>query len=302
MRRPTTPPTMAELDATRAAAGDAVVSLRLDPLVIQLDGLSATQQSQLIERYAPYVEAGAVDRPGTLRVQLVQDDVEYFIDPPRIPELVPVQLVCDGGRIRYQSYQVAGWFDTIGGEGRLLLARGSFEPFSRAVENYIRSAVAWQAATRGGALVHAASSVLHGRGYLFYGESGAGKSTMSACNRRGRVISDDLSLVLPDDDGRPALIGSPFRGTYTGGPPVQGRFPLAAGFRLIQASQAAVRTVSRVRAFSELVGNLPFVAEKFAEREDLFDAVRTLFSDVPLAHLEFCKDDSYWDAIAAAGL
>lgn len=302
MRRPGAPPSMAELERPRPAAGPHAVTLRLDPLVIELDGLSAGQRDTLVERYSPYVEPGRADRDGALRAELVVDPTDYFIDPPEVPELVPVQLACEGERIRYQSYQVTGWFDTRGGRGRLVLAGGEFEPFQRAVENWVRSAVAWQAACRGGALVHAASAVLDGRGYLFYGESGAGKSTLSECNRRARVVSDDLSLVLPDEDGSPLLVGSPFRGTYTGGAPVQGRFPLAAGFRLIQAPAAAVTPVPRVRAFAELVGNLPFVAEKFSERDDLFDAVRRLFADTPLAHLEFRKDDDYWDAIAAAGL
>ena len=144
--------------------------------------------------------------------------------------------------------------------------------------------------------------MLDGRGYLFYGESGAGKSTLSEANRRASVVSDDLSLVMPDDEGRPQLIGSPFRGTYTDGPAVKGRFPLAAGFRLIQAERAAVLDVPRLRAMSELVGNLPFVAELFERRPDLFASVQRAFADVPLAHLAFRKDDSYWDAIADAGL
>jgi hypothetical protein len=50
------------------------------------------------------------------------------------------------------------------------------------------------------------------------------------------------------------------------------------------------------------VGNLPFVAEAFAERPDLFASVQQTFATLPLAHLHFRKDDSYWDAIAAAGL
>jgi hypothetical protein len=184
----------------------------------------------------------------------------------------------------------------------VLLARGEREPPERALENLVRAAVAWQAASRGGALVHAASAVWKDRGYLFYGESGAGKSTLSACNRRARVVSDDLSLLLPGPGGGLELIGSPFRGTYGGGPPVVGRFPLAAGFRLVQADRAAVKPVARARALGELVGNLPFVAEAFAARPDLFDGVASAFAAVPLAHLHFRKDDSYWDAIESAQL
>jgi hypothetical protein len=115
------------------------------------------------------------------------------------------------------------------------------------------------------------------------------------------VISDDLALVLPSGHGGLQLQGTPFRGTYEAGPLVLGSFPLAAGFRLVQASCAEVRAVPRVRALAELVGNLPFLAEAFAARPDLFESVQRAFSAVPLAQLAFRRDDSYWDAIAAAG-
>ena len=55
-------------------------------------------------------------------------------------------------------------------------------------------------------------------------------------------------------------------------------------------------------AFGQLVGNLTFVAEAFRERPDLFASVEAAFAPVPLFHLHFRKDDSYWDAIEAAGL
>ena len=115
------------------------------------------------------------------------------------------------------------------------------------------------------------------------------------------MLSDDLSLVLPGPDGKLEVVGSPFRGTYEGGSPVQGHFPLAAGFRLVQAPRAAVRAIERPRAFSELVGNLPFVAEAFSNRLDLFQRTLESFASLPLAHLHFTKDDSFWDAIEAAG-
>ena len=162
--------------------------------------------------------------------------------------------------------------------------------------------MAWCAAERGGALVHGASAVRDGRGYLFYGESGAGKSTLSAVNTRARIVSDDLSLVLPRPGGGLDLIGSPFRGTYEDGEPVVGRFPLAAGFRIVKADRAEVRPAERLIAFGQLVGNLTFVAEAFGARPDLFASVEAAFAAVPLFHLHFRKDDSYWDAIAAAGL
>ena len=150
--------------------------------------------------------------------------------------------------------------------------------------------------------MHGASAVRDGRAYLFYGESGAGKSTLSAASGRATVVSDDLTLLLPAASGGLEVVGSPFRGTYEGGPPVLGRFPLVAGFRIVKAPAASVRPVPRAVAFGQLVGNLTFVAEAFAKRPDLFAAVERAFAPVPLLHLHFRKDDSYWDAIDTAGL
>lgn len=300
MRRPDHPPVAEFFERQRPVAGHHSAAVCMGPLEIEIAGMDTSLAETLLRRYSPY-SAPAATSKSALRVRLGIESTDYFIDPPEEMEIVPVRIVCDGERVRYLSYRVAGWFDTVGGEGSLLLAQGDFEPPERAIENYIRAAVAWQAACSGGGLVHAASAVWQERGYLFYGESGAGKSTLSECNRRARVVSDDLSLVLRGDDG-PVLIGSPFRGTYEGGAPVVGEFPVHAGFRLIQAAVAEVEQVDRPRALSELIGNLPFVADSFHRRPDLFDSVQRTFAQVPLAHLRFTKDDSYWDAIEAAGL
>jgi hypothetical protein len=294
------PPPMEFFARRRAEGGSSAVVIAMGALEIELRGLDAGLATDLRRRYEPYV-ADRPASPAVLRVALGLEPIDYFIEPAGRSEFARVLLAADGERVRYMSYRVAGWFEVAGGRGELLLSRGSFEPELRALENYVRAAVAWQAASRGGALVHAASAVRDGAGYLFYGESGAGKSTLSACSRRGQIVSDDLSLVLPGEDGKLVLVGSPFRGTYEGGAPVQGSYPLRAGFRLIQAPQAAVVPVARPRALAELVGNLPFVAEAFGGRPDLFERVQRAFAGVPLAHLRFRKDDSFWDAITAAG-
>ena len=286
----------------RAAAGDRRLSLALDRLRIVLQTIPSDLEAALRDRYGPYVDDGPVGEHADLVVEVVRGTESHFIPPPDAPEFNPVWIACDGTRVRYCGYTLAGWFDTAARRGAIVLGTGSYEPEVRAVENYARCAVAWCAAERGGALVHGASAVRRGKGYLFFGESGAGKSTLSEVNRRGRVVSDDLSLLLPREDGGLDLVGSPFRGTYEGGAPVVGRFPLAAGFRIVKADAPAVRSAPRPIVFGQLVGNLTFVAEAFPDRADLFGRVERAFATVPLYHLEFRKDDSYWDAIDAAGL
>jgi hypothetical protein len=65
--------------------------------------------------------------------------------------------------------------------------------------------------------------------------------------------------------------------------------------------RAEVRAAPRAIAFGQLVGNLTFVAEAFRERPDLFASIEAAFAPIPLGHLHFTKDDTFWDAIDAAG-
>ncbi len=296
------PVAFAYFDPPRPAAGTRSVGIALDTLRVRIDGLDDALADALVQRYGPYADTSPVVEHSALVVRFAREARDYFIEPPQVAEFNPVWLAVEGARVRFVGYRLAGWFDTREQSGEILLARGTYEPELRALENFIRCAIAWYAAERGGALVHAASLVRNGKAYLFYGESGAGKSTLSAVNTRGTVVSDDLSLVLPRPGGGLDLVGSPFRGTYEEGDPVVGRFPLAAGFRIVKDVKAEVRAAPRVVTFGQLVGNLTFVAEAFRERPDLFASIEAAFAGVPLLHLHFTKDDSYWDAIDAAGL
>jgi hypothetical protein len=293
---------MTYFDRRRPAAGPRSLEIRLDTLRIRFEGLDAALADALVARYGVYADPSAAAGASVLVVGFARDERGYYIEPPREAEFNPVWLAVDDVRVRVLGYRLAGWFEVDGARGEVLLAHGDYEPELRAIENYLRCAVAWRAAARGGALVHAASAVRNGKAYLFYGESGAGKSTLSAVNTRGRVVSDDLTLVLPRPGGGLDVVGSPFRGTYEEGEPVVGRFPLVAGFRIVKDQHAEVRAVPRAVAFGQLVGNLTFVAEGFRERPDLFASVEAAFAGIPLLHLHFRKDDSFWDAIDAAGL
>ena len=295
------PPTRAELGEHRDALGRRSFGLRLDRVRIRLDGLDDELADRLAARFAGF--AGPIHAgEDAIRVRVGREERDYFIDPPEFPESNPVLTAVEPGVVRYLGYRVGGWFEPEGGEGVLWLARGEYEPAERAVENYLRCAVACRAVRSGGALVHAASSVRNGYGFLFFGNSGAGKSTLAAADRRGRIVSDDLSLVLPGREAGLDLVGTPFRGTYEGGAMVHGRFPLAAGFRLAQARTARVRDVPRRVAFAGLVANLPFVVDALDADPGAVDRVRTAFDSIPLRVLEFRKDDTFWDAIEEAGL
>jgi hypothetical protein len=71
------------------------------------------------------------------------------------------------------------------------------------VEGLVAIALAWLLAPRARYLVHGAAIARDGIGYLVLGESRAGKSTLAAgaLEAGWSVLSDDLVVLAPDDDG-----------------------------------------------------------------------------------------------------
>lgn len=111
-----------------------------------------------------------------------------------------------------------------------------------------------------GALLHACCVDDSGAGYLFLGESGAGKSTMANLwdkEKGATVLSDDRVLVSLNDRGLIAY-GTPWHGTEKYA--VNAGVPVKKIFFIRHAYKNALSMVNGVTAASELVRNafLPF--------------------------------------------
>jgi hypothetical protein len=195
------------------------------------------------------------------------------------------------------SYRLASWFDPARRVGQVALAQGTLDPAPRALENFLRCATAWLAFRAGGFLLHGASIVRGDRCDIFYGPSGAGKSTLAAMSRQGRVLSDDLTPILPGADGLEAL-GSPFRGTYRVGEPVVGRFPIAGFYRLRKDARTTVQS-GDAGCFADLLGNLPWLVDQFPKFPHLADQVHAATRGVPFFYLHFEKDVDFWPVVDA---
>jgi hypothetical protein len=312
-RRRGEPPPDSVFDAPAPAAGDRHAALALSGLVVAFDRMDEPWHRAFLGWFGSH----AADRPdsgeATLRFSAGRSDAPHFIAPPPAGRIeynpVFVESRPDGEshfRVRVCTYGQAARFSTAGGDGEILFSRAAFDPRERGVENILRVTLAWLTATRGGMLLHSASIEKDGRAFLFFGQSGAGKSTLASLSRRGRVISDDLTLLLPGRDGGLEAIGSPFRGTYTQGEPVHGRFPLAAAFRLRKAAEdetARVEPLPPAQALPDAFANLPFVVDQLHRSPKLFASIERSLKSIPMYLLRFTRhDDSFWDVIEAAGV
>ncbi len=193
---------------------------------------------------------------------------------------------------RFEAPGFRGHMDLRAGEGALAVA--SKAPLEE-VEYYLRILYALLAFRAGGALFHAAGVVRAGAAYLFFGPSGAGKTTAASLSRRGQVLNDDLLLLMPSPRGWLAH-ATPFWNP-TQVQPRRGRAPVRALLRLVQAPRVALQPLSGGRALAECMACFPVLTTHPRYAAELFRRAQSLLSAVPAYWLHFRKDDSFWSVL-----
>lgn len=179
--------------------------------------------------------------------------------------------------------------------------------------NYIFSLVVQELQAGGKAhifLIHSCGAVCDGRGFLFAGSSGKGKSTTATALADGgfRLLGDDMVLVSRDNDGWKAH-GSPMGGDLSRTELVNDTVPLEAILLIEQAERTGLREASPAVAAAALIGlvvpsyPLTRVAPKqlsdYSQEtaEILLEEAALLAADVPCFHLGISLDDRPWQQI-----
>ena len=197
------------------------------------------------------------------------------------------------------------------GNGRWSLGRGDFraewEPCKRrgwirqtanpySIDAVLRIVHSLVLARQGGFLLHSASAVRSGRAFLFAGESGAGKTTISRlAPADATLLTDEISYVCREGNGYVAF-GTPFTGELAKvGENVSA--PVAALYILAKGVENRIDPIPPAAAARSLLSNILF----FAHDEELVQAVfRTAFefvNQVSVSRLTFVPDARVWELI-----
>lgn len=175
-------------------------------------------------------------------------------------------------------------------EGRLITT-GIHEKM--AIDNALMIMFALATAERGTVLFHAAVVSHEGRGYMFLGPSGTGKSTHASLWQRyiagTALVNDDNPIVRISEDGTATVYGSP----WSGKTPCYRNvcYPLGGIVVLSQAPYNKIQRLSGIYAYAALMESIS--GKRWDERiaDGLHQTENALASAIPVWHLECLPDE-----------
>jgi hypothetical protein len=193
-----------------AGAGTAV-RIEVGGLCVAVETCRPDIACHLRDRYGGFIS----NRAPHFALELAVDETEQACGPasedcgttrPRVARL--------GDRLEFRRADFTGWINWTARRGE---ARFPCATQVTAVESFLRIAYSFLALEQGGLLLHSAGIRRDrdavGRGYIFPGRSGTGKSTIAGfATAREEVLSDEMVLVRPESGGY-CVYSTPFYGT-----------------------------------------------------------------------------------------
>lgn len=263
------------------------VSLSIADFPVTLATGDETMYHRLVNRYADFLNEDSQEPIVTIDLQVTPD--AQFIEPRPGPLIIESSYRPED--LTYRAYYEQGHVDWQTGRGHLEMHPDA------GVENFLRVIYAWLCLQDGGLLLHAAGLVRGGEGYVFFGPSGAGKTTTTRLSAdTAEILSDDL-VILRCADGRCTLYGVPFKGDLSDAPRANQQAQLKSIYRLQQDSEHYLEPLPKITAVAELVASSPFVVRDLSLSQQLIEVCRQIAQTVPVQMMHFKKDNGFWKVI-----
>ena len=252
----------------------------------------------LMENYAPFhCDTDVTDGERAFSLTIGGSEVPLYSEELRQEE-EGQEIVCgktaDGKAVfefRWWN-EIAGWLVCSPDyrEGRLLTT-GRYTKM--AVDNALMVLYALATAAAGTVLFHAAVVSHEGKGYMFLGPSGTGKSTHARLWLKyidgTALVNDDNPVVRLADDGLPVVYGSPWSGKTPCYRNVS--YPLGGIVLLSQAPYNKIHRLGGIHAYASLVASISGKRWDSRVADGLHATENALASTVPVWHLECLPDE-----------
>ena len=246
-----------------------------DPFVIDGDGdelfsLELVPELDVQNKRALFVSN---PEPGEQRIDIHTIDDGYLFELAPLPEL-----------------PICGWLKVSADFSRGQLMTTSSKVFC--VNNSLMLMYAFKTAGLDTIEIHASCTVCEGKGFLFLGKSGTGKSTHSSLwlkNIQGAWLLNDDNPVIRITDGVPRVYGTPWSGKtpcY-----INDDYPVGAVVRINRAPHDEIHKMSVVEGFASLYSSSSGLRALKPIADGLFNTVSAVVQKVPCYILDCLPDD-----------
>lgn len=252
-----------------------------------------------MRNYEPFRTAAVEDSPSLL-FRLSVDDAPgvKYIEETRQDEEGQV-IVCGHTGLHEPVFEfiwdgrTAGWLVCTQDyrEGTLHL---SGHLVKAALDNALMVLFAMASSVRSTALFHSAVVSYQGKGYMFLGRSGTGKSTHASLWRRyiegTELMNDDNPAVRIRPDGTAMVYGTP----WSGKTPCYRNVSCPVG-GIVLLSQAPYNEIKRLKGIEAYAAVMPSISGKRWDRsiaDGLHETENELAGKVPVWHLDCLPDEA----------
>ncbi len=226
---------------------------------------------------------------------------KHFKELP-VPDSMFINKKVSGNKFTIGNKLVNGYFKPDSGTGKIIVK----EILTRGLLRRVFEQVLYQAyysvsniKNVDSVLVHSAGVIYEGRGFLFTGASGTGKTTIARLSREFHVLNDEICLLEFKKD-RVILHGTPFNGYFRDKKP--GSADLDTIFIINHGDNHLISIMKKSDAVKNLAKEIiPPVGLEEAMRPDIFsrmiDTASRISDHVPMKSLHFIPDSRFWNKI-----
>ena len=250
-----------------------------------------------LDNYSPFLYNGGGESVFTL--ELVQnlpiegEKALYISNPESLERRVDLYQI-DGGYLFEMAplgnVPVCGWLKTSFDFSSAFLKVEKAKKYC--VNNALMLLYAFRTAGMSTLEMHASVTVKDGKGFLFLGQSGTGKSTHSSLwlkNIPGTHLLNDDNPVVRVVDGKARVYGSPWSGKT---PCYRNEdYPIGAFVRINRASYNAIRRQNVTESFASISSSSSGLRAIRSIGDGLFATISSLIQSIPCYVLDCLPDD-----------